>query len=132
MWATLDRYGAKFKAGLPFAEAKTKARDIFKVVDKNGDGIATKAEIATQLGDDHADNAIAWHDLNEDGEVVQSEFEQGFAFWAAITRGVIDETPRKWRTFQTIDMEELNIEDLPADLSKQMLRWAARRERKKN
>jgi len=131
-WATLGSDDVALKAGLPFTKAKSKARDIFKVVDTNKDGIASKAEVSRLLKSPDDDHSFTWHDLNEDGQVTLSEFEQGFAFWAGITHTAVAETPRKWRKYQLQDMVDFNIEDLPRELTQKMWEWAKRKEHKKS
>jgi len=119
-WATLGSRSQKLKSGMPYQQAKAKAPELFKKLDGDRDDILKFAEIRSSLGEDVAGGALAWHDLNEDGQVSADEFAEGFAFWAATTHQVIQATPKEWRKYQVKDMEELNIEDLPEKLQKAM------------
>lgn len=85
-------------------------------------------ELKKSAGRD-AQSVLGFHDLNEDSSITRAEFAEGYAFWAATVKAVVEDTPKKWRHYQLEDMRgDFNIEDLPKKLNKQMMKMSEKRE----
>merc|ERR1712032_1208409 len=122
-WASLR--GKVDKKGMSYDKAKREAMgekgvgSVFRKHDKNSDGALSAAELRSAFSSDGA-NILGFHDLDEDGQVTREEFAEVFGLWAGTAKAVFDDTPKAFRKYQLKDMGELNIEDLPAKVTKQM------------
>lgn len=132
-WATLMRSKTdkSLWRGLPYAEAKALAPELFRKAAGHNKGSLQQEEVVNKFGRSDALGILGWHDLDEDGVITLAEFEEAFAFWAGVTYTVIEETPKKWRKLQLRDMRtDFNIEDLPPNQEKKIMRWSQEAERK--
>ncbi|CAK9013894.1 unnamed protein product [Durusdinium trenchii] len=118
-WARLGMSGDEKGKGDSYEKARQK-KDLekhFGWLDKDQNGLLTLPELAKAL---HSPSSgLAWHDSNRDGAVSLEEFQDGFAFWSAVTAEAVRSTPKEWRKFQLFGTIE-NLEDIPGHLSKKM------------
>lgn len=128
-WASL--FTQQPKSGMPYAEARAKAvdshgqiRQAFDKADKDKDESLSGQELVAAFGSKQVTNLLGFHDLNDDGAIHLQELAECFAFWAGTVKDVLDDTPPMHRRYQLVDMEEMNIEDLPKSTQKKMRSFA--------